>query len=81
MVTTHGDGYREILTPPQQAVYDNDELVIQEFEKEGHRLFAAFHPPATFRRLFSEYFNELSHTPGRTEKWGRQQDIWLLQKK
>ncbi len=81
MVTTHGDGYREILTPAQQTDYDKGELVIQEFEKEGHRLFAAFQPPTTFRNLFRQDFKEISHTPGRTESWGRQQDIWLLQKK
>ena len=80
-VTTHGDCYREILTASQKELYEQGELVIQEFEQEGHRLFAAFQPPDAFRALFGQYFIERHFHPGKVESWGRQQDMWLLQKK
>lgn len=80
IVTTHGDAYREKLTGTEQKLYDQDQVVIQGQTVEGHRTFAAYHPPSWFRNLVKTKFEVLEHLPGKKEHWGYGQDKWILKK-
>ena len=47
---------------------------------EGHRLFAAYHPPEGMRRLLAGRFEVVEHVPGGVHDWGIQQDVWVLER-
>lgn len=80
LLTTHGAAFRAILTPAEQARFDAGELVERRQVREGHRVFAAFQPPAFLRQLFGERLVVLRHEPGQQRGQRVSQDVWLLRK-
>lgn len=80
VLTVQGDQSRYKLLPAELAIYDKGDLVVRGFNKEGHRLYAAFQPPAFMRQLFKE-LTVLRHIPGgQPEGLDGMQDTWVLQK-
>jgi SAM-dependent methyltransferase len=80
VLTVQGDQSRYKLLPGELAQYNRGELVVRGFNKEGHRLFAAFQPPAFMRQLFKE-LQVLRHiTGGQPGGLDGMQDTWVLQK-
>lgn len=80
ILTTHGEAYREKLLKKDQIKFDSNSLVIQGNTLEGHRTYAAYHPPKLMRTLFEEKFQVLEHIIGKKEVWGLSQDKWVLKK-
>ncbi len=80
-LTTHGDAYKHIMTGDEIQRYDQGEIVTRANAVEGHRVFAAFHPPSTLHALFSEQSEVLKHTPGEKTEWGILQDVWMLRRR
>jgi len=80
LLTTHGAAFRAILTAAERAQFDAGALVERRQVREGHRVFAAFQPPAFLRQLFGERLAVLAHTPGEWLGHGASQDVWLLRK-
>lgn len=80
LFTTHGAAFREIMSPSERAIFDDGQLVIRSRVKEGHRVFAAFQPPAYLRQLFSRRTTILEHIPGERHGANASQDVWLLRK-
>lgn len=80
LTTTHGDATRVNLTQEELAQYDRSELVARAQVKEGHRMFAAYQPPAFMQCLIEGQFTVCKHEPGKQESWGISQDLWVLQK-
>lgn len=81
LLTTQGRVFRDNLTDEERARFDRDELVERGKVVEGHRVFAAFHPPAYVRKWFGAQAEVLQHIEGAQKEWGREQDVWILQKK
>jgi SAM-dependent methyltransferase len=80
VLTVQGDGSRYKLLPAEQERYNRGELVVRGYQKEGHRLYAAFQPPAFMRLLFGR-FAVLRHiTGGEPGGLDGMQDTWVLQK-
>ena len=65
-------------TTPTRAIFDNNGLVVQAKTLEGHRTYAAYHPPRFMEQLFVNKYELLEHLPGKIEKWGISQDKWIL---
>jgi len=81
LLTTHGVAYRVKLTPAERDHFDQGDLVIRGGVREGHRVFTAYHPPATFQRLVTEQqFAVLTHRAGQEKAWGIEQDTWVVKK-
>ncbi|NML65504.1 class I SAM-dependent methyltransferase [Hymenobacter sp. RP-2-7] len=80
LLTTHGAAFQPILLPAEQARFAAGELVERRQVREGHRVFAAFQPPAFLRQLFGERLLVLHHEPGRWLGEGASQDVWVLRK-
>ncbi len=78
LLTTHGDAYKAILTEAEKKDFEKGQLVTRGQVVEGHRVFAAFHPPAYIRQLFGSKAEILKHQPGVKKEWGIEQDLWLL---
>ena len=81
LLTTHGNAFKAIMTEKEKAAFDNNQLVIRDNVVEGHRVFAAFHPPLFMKTLFESTCEILEHKPGKLENWGLNQDVWILRKK
>lgn len=81
LLTTHGDAYQAKLTKAEQVAYEAGELVTRGKVREGHRVYAAFHPPAFLRKMFEAKAEILEHTPGQVASWGIEQDRWILRKR
>jgi SAM-dependent methyltransferase len=80
VLTVQGDQSRYKLLPAELVLYDKGELVVRGFNKEGHRLYAAFQPPALMVQLFKG-LEVLRHIPGgQPEGLDGMQDTWVLQK-
>jgi len=83
LLTTQGEAFMEKLTAREISLYKNDELVSRGNAPEGHRVYAAFQPPAYIRKVFIDSgFEIVSHIPGKrvTESY-ISQDVWLLKMK
>ena len=80
MLTTHGEAYKEKLIKKDQLKFESNQLVIEGNTLEGHRTFAAYHPPKKIKSMFEEKFQVLEHIPGKKESWGASQDQWILKK-
>ncbi len=78
--TTHGDVFKKIMTQEEIKQFDNNKLVIRGNVKEGHRVYTAFQPPKYFQNLIQNKFKVIEFTPGKIEKWGLNQDLWILQR-
>lgn len=81
LLTTHGAAFRAIMTEAEQATFDAGQLVIRSNVTEGHRVFAAFQPPAFLHGLFGQRAEVLEHLPGVRQNGGASQDVWLLRKR
>jgi SAM-dependent methyltransferase len=56
LVTTHGDGFTERLTPAERERYERGEPVVQRAGVEGTNTCAAYHPPDYVRdRLLARF--------------------------
>ncbi len=80
-LTSHGPIYKRILTEQEQNRYDEGKLVNRGNAVEGHRVYAAFHPPAYFRALIETHFEVLHYREGLEESWGIDQDHWIIRKR
>jgi len=81
LLTTHGNSFKEIMTKQEKEDFNQGNLIVRGKAKEGHRVFAAFHPPAFMTRLFETHCIILNHKPGVKKEWGIEQDTWILKKK
>jgi SAM-dependent methyltransferase len=81
LLTTHGEIFRHKLTESEQEQFNRGKLVVRGNVVEGHRVFAAFQPPAYMHELFSPQAEVLQHIPGLPKQWGLEQDVWILRKK
>lgn len=81
LLTTHGAAFRAIMTDAERATFDAGQLVIRSNVTEGHRVFAAFQPPAFLHELFEQQARVLEHLPGERQNGGASQDVWLLRKR
>lgn len=81
MLTTHGIAFKENMTPKEIQQFDKGELVIRGNAIQGHRVFAAYHPPSYMKKLFNTQSEVLEHIEGKKEHWGIRQDTWILKKK
>lgn len=80
LTTTHGDATMVNLTATELETYQRGELVERAQVKEGHRMYAAYQPPAFMRRLVEGRFEVCKHEPGKQENWGIGQDLWVLRR-
>ncbi len=82
LLTTHGDAFIEKLTAAESSIYQSGQLVVRSKTREGHRTFAAFHPPSLMRGLFTQSgFEILELIPGRRVHSGYiSQDVWILRR-
>lgn len=80
LLTTHGAAFRPILTPVERARFDDGQLVERRHAREGHRVYAAFQPPAFLRTLFDAQWAVLRHVPGEWLGHTASQDVWVLRK-
>jgi ubiquinone/menaquinone biosynthesis C-methylase UbiE len=81
LLTTQGDNFKIKLTDSELSRYNNNELIIRDKVKEGHRMFAAFHPTAFMNKLFEnvailEHYAEPIPAEG---NW-IPQDTWVVKK-
>lgn len=81
LLTTHGAVFQEKLTRVEREAFDRGELVVRGQVVEGHRVFAAFQPPAFLRTLVGEQAEILEHLEGGRKDWGLEQDVWILRKR
>ncbi len=81
LLSTHGRVFRDKLTEAECHNFDQGKLVERGKVVEGHRVFAAFHPPIYLRQLFEAQAEILEHIEGSRKNWGREQDVWILRKK
>lgn len=78
LVTLHGNGVADRLTPVERNRFDRGELVLRGHVKEGSRLYAAFHPDAYVRQTLLCDFDILSkHEPFAR---GMKQTLWAARK-
>lgn len=79
-LTTHGDAHMFKLLEKEQEKYNQGELVVHSYKKEGNRLFASYQSPVFFKKLCEENnLKILKHIPGNTKNRKPQQDVWVLQ--
>lgn len=81
LLTTHGDVFCTKLTDEERRDFEQGLLVVRGQVVEGHRVFAAFHPPSYIRQLFEPRAEILEHIPGAPKSWGLEQDVWIIRKK
>jgi len=74
-LTLHGEGFRQKLTPPEELLFDADELVVRGRVSEGHRTFTSFHPEK-WVRIWTLRLTVLDHLRGAEGE----QDVWILKK-
>ncbi len=82
LLTTQGDNFKVKLIDSELSKYNNDELVIRDKVKEGHRMFSAFHPTVFMQKLFGNA-EILEHYVEPIPKEGNwiPQDTWIIRKR
>lgn len=82
LLTTQGDNFKVKLTDSELSKYNNEELIVRDKVKEGHRMFSAFHPTAFMHKLFANA-EILEHYAEPIPKEGNwiPQDTWIIRKK
>ena len=73
----HGNAFKTKLTPDEQQVFDNGQIVVKGNTKIGHRTFTAFHPEPFVNELFKKH-QVLDHIEGEISNGKPQQDIWIV---
>jgi SAM-dependent methyltransferase len=79
LITTHGDHYRDALSPEGRARYDSGEAVVLLPGREGTNHCATFHPPAYVRDRLARGLEVVDHIP-EGALGNPRQDLWLLRK-
>ena len=79
ILTTHGDNFKIKLSDKEIKTYNIGELVVRGNVKEGHRIFAAFHPQTFLTHLFKND-EVLEHIVKPVENGWIPQDVWLIKK-
>ena len=79
-LTTHGDNFKQKLSDNELEKYNSGELVVRGDVKEGHRMFATFHPPKFLKNLFKNDV-VLEHIVEPAKNDWIPQDVWLVKKK
>jgi SAM-dependent methyltransferase len=80
LLTSHGIQFRQKLTPSEQKLFDSGSIVVRKSRSEGHRTYAAFHPPDFMKQLFSAFKIEDHITPAAERGKWLPQDVWVLRK-
>jgi len=79
ILTTHGEVHKFKLLPNEQKLYNNGNLVVHAYKKEGNRLFASYQSPEFFKSICKKNNLEvLKHIAGEIKNNKPQQDIWVL---
>lgn len=81
LLTMHGAAFTARMSPGEVKRFEAGHLVTRENVVEGHRVFAAFHPPSFVHTLTGKHCEVLEHRPGGPTAWGIDQDLWILRKK
>ncbi len=81
LVTTHGDVFKAKLTEQERQDFELGKLVERGKVVEGHRVFAAFHPPVYLQHMFETQAEILEHIEGSRKNWGLEQDVWIIRKR
>lgn len=77
--TTHGAGYLDVMTPDEQATFQEDHLVVRYEECSGMNLCASFHPFKYVKEVLCREFILIDFVP--EGAWGNgRQDIFLFKK-
>ncbi|CAL2061647.1 class I SAM-dependent methyltransferase [Tenacibaculum sp. 190524A05c] len=80
-LTTHGNAHQFKLTEKESQQFNNGELIVHDFKKEGNRLFSSYQPEEFMREIAQQYKLEiLKHIPGEITDGKPQQDVWLFKK-
>ncbi|WP_299679758.1 class I SAM-dependent methyltransferase [uncultured Tenacibaculum sp.] len=80
-LTTHGNIHQFKLTAKELEKFNNGNLIVHDFKKEGNRLFSAYQPESFMLEIAKQYdLKILKHVPGKIENGKPQQDVWLFQK-
>lgn len=80
LLTTQGNAFRNILSEAEKYRFAQGELVIRDKVKEGHRVYAAFHPTIFMYSFFAKYASIISYIPGEINSEKPEQDLWILRK-
>ena len=79
ILTTHGEVHKFKLLPNEQELYNNGNLVVHAYKKEGNRLFASYQSPEFFKSICKKNNLEvLKHIAGEIKNKKPKQDIWVL---
>ncbi len=78
LLTMAGEAFKEKMTISERQTFELNKIVIRSNVKEGHRVFAAFHPEFFLRDLFSTKATIIKHIKGKKTDWGIEQDTWIL---
>ena len=81
LFTTHGEAFKPIMTEAEKEAFEEGNLLIRDNVKEGHRVYAAFHPLSFMKNMFQVSCEIIEHIPGKQESWGFSQDVWIVKKK
>jgi SAM-dependent methyltransferase len=79
LLTTHGERYRERLTPAERAAFERGSLVVHWPEGAGTNLCSAFHPPSYVKERLAAGFDVAEFVP-EGAKGNPHQDLYLLRK-
>jgi SAM-dependent methyltransferase len=80
LVTTQGEKFTHKLLPAELLQFEKGQLLIRDFEKEGHRMYSAFQPELFMKNLL-QHFRILRFIPGGSaDSVHEMQDTWIAQK-
>jgi SAM-dependent methyltransferase len=80
IVTTNGNLVsNDKLLPHEKALYEDGKLVTRDKDKEGAKLFSAFHPPEYIKQVFFKDFDILIHIDD-PRTYSLLQDVWVARK-
>jgi SAM-dependent methyltransferase len=79
LLTTHGERYRERLTPAERAAFDAGRLVVRWPEGAGTNLCSVFHPPSYVEERLAAGLDVLEFVP-EGARGNPHQDLYLLRK-
>lgn len=80
LLTTQGSAFVSRLTPGERKQFTKGVPVIRGSGREGHRVYSAFQPELYMQTFFQDQWMVLKFIKGALQKWGPEQDIWIVQK-
>ena len=78
LFSTHGDAYRDSLSPNEAQMYGDDRMVVRFGEEAGDNICGAYHPPGYIRTTLSAGFDVLEHI-AEGALGNPNQDLWVVQ--